>query len=55
MGQGGRTIIAIAHRLSTIRAFNTIAVVHKGAIVEQGSHDELVGQARGYYAALVRA
>ena len=55
MGEGGRTTVAIAHRLSTIRTFDTITVIHRGAIVEQGSHHELVGQAGGYYAALVRA
>ncbi len=30
-----------ARRLSTVRDANTIAVVYKGRIVEQGSHDEV--------------
>lgn len=49
----GRTAIVIAHRLSTIRRADRILVFHKGRIVEQGSHDELVA-ANGVYARLVR-
>jgi ATP-binding cassette subfamily B multidrug efflux pump len=44
----GRTSFVIAHRLSTIRDANTILVMNRGAIVEQGSHDELLA-ARGFY------
>ena len=54
MGREGRTTVAIAHRLTTIRNFDSIAVVHKGVIVEQGSHAELVALPKGAYAALVR-
>jgi len=45
----GRTALVIAHRLSTIRSADRIAFLEAGAIVELGSHDELVA-AGGRYA-----
>ena len=45
----GRTTFIIAHRLSTVRKANTILVFDKGAIVEQGSHDELIKNKDGAY------
>jgi subfamily B ATP-binding cassette protein MsbA len=47
-----RTSIVIAHRLSTIQNANTIVVLQKGEIVEQGSHAELLA-ANGVYKKLV--
>jgi ATP-binding cassette subfamily B protein len=45
-----RTALIIAHRLSTIRAADLV-VLHKGQVVEQGSHEELI-RASGLYARL---
>src|SRR5690606_605289 len=49
-----RTSFVIAHRLSTIRDADLILVMESGAIVEQGTHDELLA-AEGAYAALYRS
>ena len=39
-----RTVIVIAHRLSTIRRADCILVLDQGAIVQSGTHEELLGQ-----------
>ncbi|PKH50463.1 antibiotic ABC transporter ATP-binding protein [Tenacibaculum sp. Bg11-29] len=44
-----RTSIVIAHRLTTIKKANTIIVMDKGKIVEQGNHNELLNKEFGYY------
>src|SRR6202789_1314055 len=44
----GRTTIFISHRVSTVRNADRIAVLHGGAIVELGTHDELLAL-NGYY------
>ena len=44
----GRTTFVIAHRLSTIRDASTILVMERGAIVEQGTHDELLARGGAY-------
>lgn len=43
-----RTAIIIAHRLATIQMVDRIIVLHKGLIVEQGTHAELLSK-EGYY------
>ena len=47
----GRTSIVIAHRLSTIRKASKIIVLDKGAIMEMGTHNELLAVG-GFYAKL---
>jgi ATP-binding cassette subfamily B protein len=44
----GRTSFVIAHRLSTIRDADVILVMDKGALIEQGTHHQLMA-AKGFY------
>lgn len=45
----GRTSVVVAHRLSTIKEADKILVFHKGRIVEQGRHEELLKQHGVYW------
>jgi len=49
-----RTSIIIAHRLSTVRRCDQILVMSGGAILERGTHDELVGKKDGLYSSLAK-
>ena len=44
----GRTTLIIAHRLSTVRHADRIVVLQDGAVVEQGSHAELLARRQLY-------
>ena len=45
----GRTCFIVAHRLSTIENADTILVMNKGDIIEQGTHEELLKKQGFYY------
>ena len=45
----GRTSVLIAHRLSTVQRADTILVMHKGQLREQGSHQQLLAEHGLYY------
>jgi ATP-binding cassette, subfamily B (MDR/TAP), member 1 len=49
-----RTTLVIAHKLSTVQKADNIAVMSQGAVIEQGTHKELL-TFNGAYAGLVRA
>jgi ATP-binding cassette, subfamily B, bacterial HlyB/CyaB len=45
----GRTVFFITHRLPTIQGANAILMMDKGALVEQGTHQELMALKGRYY------
>jgi ATP-binding cassette, subfamily B, bacterial HlyB/CyaB len=45
----GKTVFFITHRLSTIRSADTIVMMDKGLVVEQGTHDDLMALKGRYY------
>jgi ABC-type multidrug transport system fused ATPase/permease subunit len=49
----GKTALVIAHRLSTIQDADCIYVLHRGELVESGTHDELMAHG-GVYQRLSR-
>ncbi|EEC73043.1 ABC transporter B family member 9 [Oryza sativa Japonica Group] len=49
-----RTTIIVAHRLSTVRNADTISVLHRGQLVEQGPHAELIKYSNGAYYQLLQ-
>jgi ATP-binding cassette, subfamily B, multidrug efflux pump len=50
---GDRTVLIVSHRLSALRGCNLIVVLDRGAIVEEGTHDQLL-DLEGRYAAIWR-
>ncbi|KAK9070037.1 hypothetical protein SSX86_010436 [Deinandra increscens subsp. villosa] len=49
-----RTTLIVAHRLSTVRNADIIAVIHRGKLVEKGSHTELIQDPEGAYSQLIK-
>ena len=49
MARHRRTTVVIAHRLTTIRNADKIVVLSKGAVAEQGTHDELIEKKAAYF------
>ena len=49
MQQEGKTVIIIAHRLSTVMFADKIVVLHKGQVMEEGSHKKLLAMGAHYY------
>ncbi|MDR2651467.1 MAG: peptidase domain-containing ABC transporter [Prevotellaceae bacterium] len=49
----GKTVIIVAHRLSTVKNADNIVVLDKGAIIEEGTHKDLINR-RGHYYNLVK-
>jgi ATP-binding cassette subfamily B protein len=45
----GRTTLLISHRISTVHEADMIVYLRDGAVVEQGSHDELLARRGAYY------
>lgn len=45
----GKTVVVVAHRLSTVKNANKIVVLHKGKIVEEGTHEFLISTKSKYF------
>ncbi|CAB9505477.1 Leptomycin B resistance protein pmd1 [Seminavis robusta] len=55
MRSRNQTTLVIAHKLSTVRDADRIAFISGGAVLEIGSHDELMAKKNGHYQGLVNA
>ena len=47
------TTVVIAHRLQTVRYAESILVMKNGSVIEQGTHEKLVGNEHGHYRRMV--
>ena len=45
----GKTVIAIAHKLNTLKNLDRIIVLQKGKIIEEGTHNDLIGKQGSLY------
>lgn len=52
---GNKTVVYISHRLSSCRFCDVICVLHKGKLVQKGTHDSLVKKTDGQYHTMWRA
>ena len=52
IAESNATVVLVAHRLSTVVNADSICVIDKGTVLEQGNHDELVAKG-GIYACMV--
>ncbi|CAE8635267.1 unnamed protein product [Polarella glacialis] len=54
IAQTDMTVVIVAHRLSTVRRADKICVISGGAVVEEGTHEQLLQRPEGRYAQLVQ-
>ncbi len=45
----GKTVVTVAHRLSTVKNADQIVVIHKGQLIEKGTHTELIALKGSYF------
>jgi subfamily B ATP-binding cassette protein HlyB/CyaB len=50
----GRTVVIIAHRLAAVRVCDRIITLNEGRIAEDGTHQQLIARAGGFYGKLWR-